>query len=232
MQSSLLRIYSSTRPAVPHRARRAAVCDPGICLLVIRLQLAADTPTMRYGLLAGAFVVVALLMAMGMRQRWIPGPRGGWEPGARGRWEPCAGGQWEPRPDLDVPEPRIQWQLAVIGWCLLLTGMLLALLLRNQVIGFIAVTAYAATWFARIILLDWSHATGPLPRVLAVARPLAFAGGIVLGAMTRSIWWFAVGAVLFVAIPVATGVIQSRRNRRAREQSSSQDNDNDEAPRE
>ena len=55
----------------------------------------------------------------------------------------------------------MQWQLAVIGWCLLLSGMLLALLLRNQVIGFIAVTGYAATWIARIILLDWSHATGP-----------------------------------------------------------------------
>lgn len=185
---------------------------------------------MRFGLLVAAFVIVAWLMAIGMRQRWIPGPRGRWEPGARGRWEPGAGGQWEPRPDLDVPEPRMQWHLAVIGWCLLLTGLLLALLLKNQSIAFIVVTAYAATWIARIILLDWSYATGTLLRVIAVARPLAFAGGIALGAMTRSIWWFAVGAVLFVAIPMATELIQSSRNRRARERSTSQDTD--EAPRE
>ena len=184
---------------------------------------------MGVALLVGAFVVVAMLMAIGMRQRWIPGPRGRWEPGARGRWEPGAGGQWEPRPDLGEPEPRMQWQLALIGWCLLLTGSLLALLLRNHVIGFIAFTAYAVTWIARIILPDWSHATGPLLRVLAVARPLAFAGGIALGAMTRSIWWLTVGAVLFVATPLATDLIESRRNRGAREPSSSQDTE--EAPR-
>jgi len=161
-------------------------CDPRICL-VIRLQLAADSQPMRYGLLVGAFVVVALLMTIGMRQRWILGPRGRWESGARGRWEPGTAGQWEPRRGLGEPPPRMQWQLAVIGWCLLLSGMLLALLLRNQVIGFIAVTGYAATWIARIILLDWSQATGPLLRVTAIARPLAFAGGIVLAVMTRSI---------------------------------------------
>ena len=100
---------------------------------------------MRFALLVGAFVVVALLMAIGMRQRWIPGQRGRWEPGARGRWEPGVGGQWEPRPDVGEPTPRMQWQLAVIGWCLLLPGMLLALLLRNQTIGFIAFAAYGAT---------------------------------------------------------------------------------------
>lgn len=105
---------------------------------------------MRFALLVGAVVVVALLMATGMRQRWIPGPRGRWEPGARGRWEAGVGEQWKPRRDLGEPLPPGQWQLAVIGWCLLLSGTLLALLLRNQVIGFIGFTAYAATWIARL----------------------------------------------------------------------------------
>jgi hypothetical protein len=116
----------------------------------------------------------------------------------------------------------MQWQLAVIGWCLLLSGMFLALLLRNQVIGFIAVMGYAATWIARIILLHLSQATGPLLRVTAIARPLAFAGSIVLAVMTRSIWWLTVGAVLFVAIPIATELIRSWRNRGARERSTSE----------
>jgi hypothetical protein len=222
-----LQLYTSGR--TPPGAGNLLSCDPRICL-VIRLQLAADSKPMRYGLLAGAFVVVAWLMTIGMRQRWIPGPRGRWEPGARGRWESGTAGQWEPRRGLVEPPPPMQWQLAVIGWCLLLSGVLLALLLRNQVIGFIAVTGYAATWIARIILLDWSQATGPLLRVTAIARPLAFAGGIVLAGITRSIWWLIVGTVLFVAIPMATDLIRSWRSRRARGRSTSQDAD--EAPRE
>lgn len=171
---------------------------------------------MRFASLLGAVVVVALLMVIGMRQRWIPGKRGRWEPDARGAWEPGARGRWEPGRDVGVAQPRVQWLLAAIGWGFLLPGMLLALLLENQVIAFIAFAVYVVTWIARIILVDWSRATGSMLRAIAVVRPLAFAGGIALGALTRSIWWFVVGGIVFIGIPLTTELIRSRRNRRVR----------------
>jgi hypothetical protein len=44
--------------------------------------LAADTPTMQFMFLLGAFAVIAMLMVIGIRQRSIPGTRGHWEPSA------------------------------------------------------------------------------------------------------------------------------------------------------
>jgi hypothetical protein len=41
---------------------------------------------MQFMFVLGAFAVIAGLMVIGIRQRWIPGSRGQWEPGARGRF--------------------------------------------------------------------------------------------------------------------------------------------------
>lgn len=163
----------------------------------------------------GAIAVVAVLMVIGMRQRWIPGTRGRWEPGALGRWEPGARGRWEPGAGAEWrPLPRGYWVLAAVGWGVLLPGTLLGALLRQPLIGYVALVAYAATWIARRILIDWTDATSLLLRTTAIVRPLGFVGGIGLTAITRSIWWFVVGAIIFVGVPPAAHFIHRRRRDR------------------
>ena len=49
-----------------------------------------------------------------------------------------------------------------------------------------------------MILISWTDATRWPLRVAAIARSLAIVAGIVLTAMTKSILWLIVGAVVFV----------------------------------
>jgi hypothetical protein len=171
---------------------------------------------MQFIFVLGAFAVIAVLMVIGIRQRWIPGSRGHWEPGARGRWEPGARGRWEPGAHPEPrPLPRAQWALAVVGWGVVLAGGFLGSLLRDSRVVLIALAAYGATWLARMILIGWTDATSWLLRVAAIARPLAIVTGIVLTSMTRSIWWFIVGALVFVGTPPATHFIHRLRRDRS-----------------
>jgi hypothetical protein len=171
---------------------------------------------MQFIFVLGAFAVIAVLMVIGIRQRWIPGSRGHWEPGARGRWEPGARGRWEPDAHPEPrPLPRAQWALAVVGWGVVLAGVFLGSLLRDSRVVLVALVAYVATWLARMILVGWIDATSWLLRVAAIARPLAIITGIVLTSMTRSIWWFIVGAVVFVGTPPAIHFIRRLRRDRS-----------------
>jgi hypothetical protein len=162
-----------------------------------------------------AFAVVAVLMVIGMRQRWIPGSRGRWIPGARGRWEPGARGGWEPGAQPEPPPlPRAHWVLAVVGWGVVLIGMLLGSILRDSLFVILALATYGATWLARMILIGWTDATSWFLRIAAIARPLALVAGIVLTTMTRSISWLIVGAVVFVGAPLAAHFIHGLRRDR------------------
>jgi hypothetical protein len=170
---------------------------------------------MQFMFVLGAFAVIAVLMVIGIRQRWIPGSRGQWEPGARGRWEPGAGGRWEPGAHPEArPLPRAQWVLAVVGWGVVLAGILLGSVLRDSRVVLVALSAYVATWLARMILIGWTDATSWILRIAAIARPLAIVAGIVLTSVTRSIWWFIVGALVFVVAPLATDLIHRPRRDR------------------
>ena len=163
---------------------------------------------MQFLFILGAFAVIAVLMVIGMRQRWIPGTRGQWEPGGRGRWEPGARGRWEPGAHPEArPLPRAQWALAVVGWGVVLAGTLLGSLLRESRVVLVALAAYVATWLARMIIIGWTDATSLFLRIAAIARLLAIVTGILLTSMTKSIWWFMVGAVVFVGTPLATHFI-------------------------
>jgi hypothetical protein len=71
-----------------------------------------------------------------------------------------------------------------------------------------------ATWLARMILIGWTDATSWILRIAAIARPLAIVAGIVLTSVTRSIWWFIVGALVFVVAALATDLIHRPRRDR------------------
>jgi hypothetical protein len=72
-----------------------------------------------------------------------------------------------------------------------------------------------ATWLARMILIGWTDATSWFLRIAAIAGPLAIAAGIVLTSKTKSIWWFVVGAAVFLGTPLATHLIHRLRRDRS-----------------
>jgi hypothetical protein len=92
--------------------------------------------------------------------------------------------------------------------------MLLGTILRDSLFVILALATYGATWLARMILISWTDATSWSLRVAAIARPLAIVAGVVLTAMTRSISWLIVGAVVFVGIPLAAHFIHGLRRDR------------------
>lgn len=175
----------------------------------------ADTSTMPLVFILSAFAVVTELMIIGMRQRWILDMRGRWEPDAEGRWEPGARGRWEPGAGAEArPLPRAYWVLAAVGWGVLLSGILLALLLGDPLIGSVGLVAYVATWIARMVLIDWIDATSRIFRIAAILWSGAFVAGIGLTVITRSIWWFVIGAGIFLVIRPTVHFIQKRRRDR------------------
>jgi hypothetical protein len=92
--------------------------------------------------------------------------------------------------------------------------MLLGSILRDSLFVILALATYGATWLARMILISWTDATSWSLRVAAVARPLAIVAGIVLTAMTKSILWLIVGAVVFVGTPLVAHFIHGLRRDR------------------
>jgi hypothetical protein len=163
-------------------------------------------PSVEILLVLGSVAVIAVLMAVGMRQRWIPAPREAWIPGARGRWEPEIPPRWD-EPE-GRPLPSVVWVLAAIGWGAVLVGLLLATLFRQPWIGYAGLAIYVATWIARMIITRWIHASGPLTRAAAVIQPLALVAGFALAAQWPG--WIFVGGALYVSLSSIAGYIERR----------------------
>lgn len=91
-----------------------------------------------------AFALVAVLMLIMMRVRWNDGSRPGWEPNVA------------PQPK---PLPRAYGTLIVVGYLVLVPGVVLAAVFRAPALVFVCVlTLYAATWVSRIALVRWRDA--------------------------------------------------------------------------
>ena len=163
-------------------------------------------PSVEILLVLGSVAVIAVLMAVGIRQRWIPGPREAWMPGARGRWEPEIPPRWD-GPE-GRPLPRAVWVLTGLGWGAVLVGLLLATLFRRPWIGYVALAMYVGTWIARMIITRWIDATGPLTRAAALIQPLALAAGFALA--TQWPGWIVVGGLLFFGLSPVAGYIERR----------------------
>lgn len=163
-------------------------------------------PSVEILLVLGSVAVIAVLMAVGMRQRWIPGPREAWTPGTRGRWEPQMPPEWD-EPE-GRPLPRAVWVLTGVGWGAVLLGLLLATLFRRPWIGYVGLAIYVATWIGRMIITRWIDAAGPLTRVAAVIQPLALVAGF--GLATQWPGWIVVGGVLFFGLSPIAGYLERR----------------------
>lgn len=161
---------------------------------------------MEIWLALGPVAVIAVLMAVGMRQRWIPGQRDAWTPGARGRWEPQIPPRWD-EPEVR-PLPRAVWVITGVGWGAVLLGLLLATLFRRTWIGYAGLAIYVATWIARMAITRWIDASGPLTRAAAVIQPLALVAGFALA--TRWPGWIVVGFVIFLGLSPLAGFIERR----------------------
>lgn len=130
-----------------------------------------------------AFAVVAVLMLIMMRVRW----NDGWRPG----WEPDVAPQSEPLPPA-------YGTLIVVGYLVLIPGLVLAAVFRITALGIVCLVLYAATWVTRSVLLRWRDANTSVRKVDAVAAPVGFVAAMALAMITSSPWWFLVGFVVFL----------------------------------
>jgi hypothetical protein len=152
-------------------------------------------------LLLGAFGIVALLIVVGMRQRWNDGTRPGWEPG----------GFTEPQ-----PPPRAYWVLTWLGIALLFLGPSMAILFRLPRIGVASFVAFAVIWVVRVALIPWRDAETRAQKIAGVTVPLALVLGIALSLLSKSFWWLLVGFIVFVGTWPVVRYLEQRRGRRSK----------------
>jgi hypothetical protein len=147
-----------------------------------------------------AFAVVAVLMLIMMRVRWNDASRPGWEPDVAPQSEPL---------------PRAYGILIIVGYLVLIPGLVLAAVLRAPALGIVCLVLFAATWVPRIVLVRWRHADTSVSKVLAVAAPLAFVAAVALAMITSSPWWFLVGFVVFLVPTYVHSYWEWSRRRRS-----------------
>ena len=149
-----------------------------------------------------AFAVVAVLMLIMMRVRR--------NDGSRPRWEPDVA----PQPK---PLPRAYGTLIVVGYLVLVPGVVLAAVFRAPALVVVCLfILYAATWVSRIVLLRWRDANTSVRKVDAVAAPLGFVAAMALAMITSSPWWFLVGFVVFLVPTFVMSLwVRNRRHRSA-----------------
>jgi hypothetical protein len=131
----------------------------------------------------GAFVVVAVLMLVGMRQRWNDGTRPGWEP--------------DSAPPIE-PLPRAYVTLTVVGYLVAIPGLVLAAVFQIPALGIACLVLYAAVWVTRNALIRWRDSLTSVRKVVAIASPLAFVAAIAMMMITSSPWWFLVGGLMYL----------------------------------
>jgi hypothetical protein len=147
-----------------------------------------------------AFAVVAVLMLIGLRQRWNDGTRPGWEPDVAPRSESL---------------PRTYGTLTVVEYLVALPGFVLAVAFRIPVLGTVCLVLFAATWVTRNLLIHWRYANTSVRKVVAVAAPLGFVAGIALMMITSSPWWFLVGGLVYVVPKYFMSYADWNRRRRS-----------------
>lgn len=147
-----------------------------------------------------AFAVVAVLMLIMMRVRWNDGSRPGWEPDVA---------------PLSESLPRAYGSLIVVGYLVLVPGLVLAAVLRITALVIVCLVLFAATWVTRNVLIRWRHANTWVRKVDAVAGPLGFVAAILLMMITSWPWWFLVGGLVFVVPKYVMSFTDWRRRRRS-----------------